>query len=53
MPWMATTAPGGASAWRSALNVVIPAHNSGAASIGFIDSGTLTSPLARAYTISA
>lgn len=53
MPWMATKAPGGASAWRSALNVVMPAHSNGAASIGLNDSGTRTRPLALAYTISA
>jgi hypothetical protein len=38
-PWTTTRSLGSAPLWRSELNVVTPAHISGAASAGSSDSG--------------
>ena len=53
MPITATRSPAFASEFRSALNVVSPAHSSGAAWTDDSSSGTETSPLAWASITSA
>ncbi len=53
MPRIATTSPGIAPLWRSALNVVTPAQTSGAASAAASSSGIAASASAGATIASA